>query len=366
MILPNKKQIDSKDLPFWQRDIKDLFINKRLKTKELALFNEKLAFLLGSGITIKTALPIIQMQLNDKFLNNTIAKIHKSILSGDSLFIAMSETKVFPKEMLGFIAVGEKTGKLSEVCARLAAFYALSAKTEGELKAALIYPIAVTIMMFSVIIIAIVFVLPSYANIFYSADIDLPFISRVLLSISNIITRNFFKIIIGLILCIGLIVLFFKTPNGKKLLSRLELKIPILCARINFRLAEVLHISLSSNLSINETLPLCRQIFKNIIVKNDLNDIINKINSGSSFWTTIENIKYIDITIISMSRVGEETGKLAETISSCKKYLSENYEYKIKRFSKLIEPIITIGLGVFLLIVVLAIIMPTFELAFVL
>ena len=363
MILPQKPPTDSNSLPFWQRDITDLIKNKRLKSKDLALFNEKLAFLLGSGVTIKTALPIIQMQLDNKLLHDTITKIHISILSGDSLFFAMKQTNIFPTEMLGFIAVGEKTGRLSDVCSRLAAFYALLAKTESELKAALIYPIAVTIMMFSVMIIAIVFVLPSYANIFHASNIDLPFVSRVLLSVSNMITRNFLQILIVLIAFIITIILFLKRPAGKRLLSMLELKIPILRARISFRLTEVLHIALSSDLSINESIPLCKQIFENIIVKNDLNDIGNKINSGSSFWSSIEHISYIDTILTSMSRVGEETGKLAETIGACKKYLSENYEHKIKRFSKLIEPIITIGLGVFLLIVVLAIIMPTFELA---
>jgi type II secretory pathway component PulF len=120
---------------------------------------------------------------------------------------------------------------------------------------------------------------------------------------------------------------------------------------------------ISSGLSVVEAITMCGDVLDNPIVQNDLNELSSRVNSGKTFWEGLGEISYVSPLLIGLVKIGEETGRLPETLNKCNLYFEESYRHALRRLNKLFEPIITIILGAILAAIMLAIILPTFELA---
>jgi type IV pilus assembly protein PilC len=132
---------------------------------------------------------------------------------------------------------------------------------------------------------------------------------------------------------------------------------------LNFRLSQALSLLLSSRITISEAITICTEVMDNSIVRKDLLEISAKVNSGEAFWQSLDGVPYINPLFVSLAQVGEDTGSLPHTIHKCSAYCEESYKHSVRRLNKLIEPLITLILGVLLAAVMISIILPTFELA---
>ncbi|MCL2362893.1 MAG: type II secretion system F family protein [Defluviitaleaceae bacterium] len=334
--------------------------------RELSVFCRKLSFLLGASIPIKTALAIVAEQLPGRGLRKHLPKLNARVQQGESFSSALKAAGAFPAFFCGFVAIGEATAKLPQVMEQMADFYEDQAQTKDELTAALVYPVAVAILMLGVIIMAITFVLPGYSRIFAATGVPLPTLTRGLLQVSQVVTTHGHWIFIGIGMLIFVLILFFRSTIGRVSLGRVILRIPIIRKGVNFRLTQSLHLLLSAGLPVSQALPLTMDVMDNLRVKNDIKKISAYLEIGKPFWEALREITYIDSLLISLARIGEETGNLPQTIEKCQSYYSQDYKRAIKRLNKLIEPIITLILGIGLGIIMLAVILPTFELATVL
>ena len=350
----------------WQTDIQDVFFRNRkrkIPIADLALFCRKAAYLLGAGLTIKAALPILQGQSLGAALNIVIPQVHKNVIKGASLSDALKTATVFPNFMIGYVAIGEKTAQLANVCEKLADYYEQQDQTKKELFAALMYPITVILMMIGVIVLAMATVLPGYASIFDASDIALPAITEILLNASAFLAGNRFLLLGGLVAFIITLAVFVRSGTGKELVSRGQLKIPLLRLGINFHLAQSLSLLLTSGIRVSDAMPLCVNLIDSICVKKDLNELSQNLADGMEFSSSLSRIPYIDPLLRDLASVGEKTGELPQTMEKCHRYFAANYMHSIKRLNKLIEPVITLTMGVLLTLLMLAVVLPTFELA---
>jgi len=373
LIMPITPQLQSKNLettnhiPIWQRDIATLFGSKtpNVSYKELSTFCRKISFLLGSGIPIKSALSIVSEQLPKRGIRKQLPKLIARVTQGESFSGAARAVGGFPAFFCGFASIGEATARLPQVMEQLADFYENQAETRDELTAALVYPIAVTIMMLGVTILAVTFVLPGYSRIFDASGVELPALTRGLLAVSEFMTANFIVIIIGLIGILLGVVLFVQSSPGREFFAGVRLRFSLARLIANFGLAQALNLLLSAGLSVSQALPFAVDVMDNVKVKHDLNKISADLETGKPFWEALTKIEYIDPLLIGLSRVGEETARLPKTMEKCHAYYTQSYKRAIKRLNKLVEPMITLILGLGLGIIMLAIILPTFELAMV-
>jgi len=361
-----KSSSDSIPVSIWQRDIFSLFkINYTPKAplRELSVFGRKLSFLLGAGIPIKDALGIVSDQLPGRGLRKYLLGLNKQVQQGESFSAALKATGAFPAFFCGSVSIGEATAKLPQVMEQLADFYEDQAQAKDELTAALVYPVAVAILMLGVIIMAITFVLPGYSRIFAATGVELPVLTRGLLNVSQVITTSGHWIIIGMSAIIIALIFLIKSPAGRLYFGALTLRIPIVRQGINFRFTQSLHLLLSAGLHVSQALPLTIDVMDNARVKADITKMTNRLKIGKPFWEVLGEVSYIDPLLIGLARIGEETGNLPITIEKCQVYYSQSYKRTIKRLNKLIEPMITLILGIGLGIIMLAVILPTFELA---
>jgi len=350
----------------WQKDIRELIPNilpPRIPIKDLSVFCRQLSYLLEAGVYIKNALPILIKQTSGRMLSLALSDVHIRVLQGQSLSQALQRAKVFPPFMYHFLAIGEETGQMSKVCSQLADYYEEQHRTGEELIATLMYPIIVTLSMLAVAIMAVTIVLPSYAQIFETTGVPLPALTVILLAVSRFLTRNAIIILIVLLVITALAIIGLRKERGKSLIANVKLRIPLLRQHANFRLTQTLSLLLSSGMTITEALPLCYEVMGNVQIRHDVQRISIEINKGREFWKSLDKVPYVDKLFIGMSQVGEETGNLSQSITKAHEYLESAYKHSIRRINKLIEPLIMLVMGIFLAIIMLAVILPIFELA---
>ena len=346
----------------WQTDVGELLGRKKtIPIKELAIFCRKLSFLFEANIQIESALSILKGQSLGSTLKNVLPNIHIRVLQGKSLSESIKISEVFPEFMYYYLSVGERTGQMAKVCLQLASYYEQEQQLREELQAAMLYPVIVTLMMLAVVIMAVTMVLPSYTRIFDASGVQLPLMTRVLLDMSNFMQRN--VIIILVVVIVSIIFLFYTFHKQKMFVAWFKLQIPIYRLFVNLRLSQTLSILLSSGLNIAVAIPLSTEIMRNLRVQKDLHNLGIEIQKGQKFWQSLKEMPYIEKLFVEMAQVGEETGKLTHTIEKCHTYFESTYKHSIRRLNKLVEPMITLGMGIVLAFIMLAVVLPTFELA---
>ena len=363
---PSGLDIQGPKPAIWHRDISSLLkfdYTPKASFRELSVFCRKVSFLLAAGIPIKNTLTIVSEQLPGRSLRRLLPGLNSRVMQGESFSAATKATGAFPAFFCGFAAIGEATAKLPHVMEQLADFYDDQAQTRDELTAALVYPIAVTIMMLGVIVLAVTFVLPGYSRIFAATGVPLPPLTRGLLNISEFLIVNSYLVTICLFVVIFALAFFVRSKHGRELVAGVQLRIPLARQGVNFRLTQALHLLLSAGLSVSQALPLAEEVMENIRVRRDISKISTQLSMGMSFWEALGEVQYIDPLLVGLARVGEEAGRMPQTMEKCQGYYAQAYRRAIKRLNKLVEPVITLILGLGLGIIMLAVILPTFELA---
>jgi len=357
---------NTQPVSIWHRDIGSLVkigYTPKAPFRELSAFSRKMSFLLGAGVPIKTSLSIVSEQLPGRGLRKLLPGLATRVEQGESFSKAIKGTGAFPAFFCGFVAIGEATATLPQVMEQLADFYDDRAQTRDELAAALLYPIVVSVMMLGVIVLAVTFVLPGYSRIFAATDTPLPPLTRSLIQISEFMASNALIVTGGFFVLIIVLFLSSRSASGRQVLAAAELRFPLARLGINFRLSQALYLLLTAGLPVSQALPLAEDVMENICVRRDLSKISAQMGAGKPFWENLRDVPYIDPLMIGLARVGEEAGRMTQTMEKCQIYYSQAYKRALKRLSKLIEPIITLVLGVGLGIIMLAVILPTFELA---
>jgi type IV pilus assembly protein PilC len=347
---------------FWRRDIHELIPFLRIKPNvplhDLAVFCRKLAFLLDAGVPLKTAVSVISEQSPAKAFKGKLSEVHAYIMRGDGLSNALKATGLFPAFLYGLVAVGELTARLPKVAGQLADYYERQAKIRDELKAAMVYPAAATCLMLLVMAVAVTYVLPNYGRVFAASDVPLPAATQALLNASGFIAAHPYGVPALMVLIIAGIAVFLKSNTA----DRLRLFVPLYRQVTNLRFTQAMSLMLSSGQPLAAAVLACAQVFENKSVKRDMVLAASGLNEGRAFWEALAQVAYIDPLLTDMIRVGEETGRLPQTMEKCQWYFTQAYVQSLKRASKLIEPVITVVLGLLLGFLMLAIILPTFAL----
>ena len=365
-IRPSKKESVARSRSLWHTDVLDVLLPNRRRTaplESISLFCRSGAYLLDAGLTVKAALATLMGQNFGPAIGGVLGKVHTQVLEGADLATALEEAKVFPPFMVGYVAIGERTAQLAKAFAKLADHYEAQALTRKALLGALAYPAMVMVMMLAVVVLSMVTVLPGYANIFAASHVALPRITQILLGVSEFMGLHVWGILGGLVGIVGVVFGFLCSKKGRVALANLALKIPFFRLGVNFHIVQGLDILLASGMSISEAVPLCIGLVGNISVKKDLANLAATMAGGEAFAKAIFQVPYIHPVVKDLASVGEATGNLPATMEKCHHYFAASYRHSIQRLHRLVQPMTTIVMGVLLALLMLAVVLPTFELA---
>ena len=347
---------------FLNKDISSSKIDSRI----MSLFLKQLSLLIGAGVPLDRSLKIIEQQKLDKKLSNALHQINFDLSKGLSINDAFNRNKKFFNPMLvAFIKSGDQSGRMAEVLDELSTYINEESKNKNIIKQALTYPIMLLFVMIIIIVIIMNFVLPTFEGIFESFGKDLPTSTKILLEISRFISNYGFYIIIFLLAIVFSILILRKDNETKLKIDKFGfLKLPFFKYRrlsLEYQLTSLLYILKAGDVDIVTSLDIIKESFKNQFVKQIFNEIIIDLKKGFSLSSSLSSKKIFSPLLISMIKIGEDSGEMRSALEKSSEYFATDYIYKLRHISSLAEPVMIIVMSIVVAFVVFAIALPIFE-----
>ncbi len=343
------------------------FFTGKVKLKDLVLFTRQFATLVSAGLPINQALDLLARQTESKTLSRVLDQIRKKIESGQSLYDSFSEhQRVFDRLYCNLLSAGEQGGFLDKVLNRLAGYLEKTAKLKRELKVALIYPLILVFVSVVVVAVILIFVIPTFKEIFSEFGAALPLPTRIVIEISNFLVAYWY-LIFGAIGLLGFFSFkYFKSEKGRKFLDPLILKLPVfgkiaLKASIA-KFTRTLSTMLSSGVPIIQSLESCAKVAGNVVIEEIIKVSTKSISEGKSLNETLKQFPIFPPMVIGMIAVGESTGALDAMLEKLAGFYEEEVETAIQSMKQLVEPVLILIIGAIIGGLVIAMYLPIFKL----
>lgn len=361
-ITPINITLDQDKINYFQK-LKLLFEKKQVNNAELALFTRQMYTLSKAGIVISSAMKYLARTSRSVYFSQVLFGISQRLESGQSLSSAMSQyPDVFSPLIIAMVRIGQSTGQLENAFLQLTEYLELEESTIKRVKTAIRYPMFVTIAIIVGVVIINLLVIPTFSKVYIRANIPLPWITSMLISISNFFL-TYFKYFLGLfIFFLILIRAFLKSPRGKYLWGKYQLKIPIigflLQRIILLRFSETFTIVVNSGVPISEGLNLIAQSINNQFARQEILTMRENIERGSSIFQAATSCKLFTGLELQMLSISEETGELGAMLNEIALYYQREVDYDLKHLIDVVEPILLLGIAVMVLFLALAVYMP--------
>lgn len=342
------------------------FLGEKIKSSEIVNFTRQLSSMLSSGITLLRSLEIIKNQIGNRALAEIIDSIIKDIQEGSSFSRAIAKhPQAFSPVYIALIEASEGSGLLDKAFLRLADTLEKQQKLKGTVKGALIYPAIVIIMMIVVVFIMMIFVIPQISTLYQSMSVSLPLPTLILIQLSNFFV-SFWFVIIGFLILMALAYRrWYKTMEGKLAIDSIKLKVPIFGVLIKKTIlaefSRTLGALLASGTLVVDALNKTSDITGNIHYEEAIVDISKRVEKGISVGDAMFLHPLFPPNLIELVKIGEQAGKLDETLIRASEYFENEVNQAVKTLSTSLEPIILVVLGVGVAFLVISILTPIYQ-----
>ena len=346
--------------------IKINFTQNSLSSIDLAHFTRQLATLIKSGIPIDEALFAINEQNKKQYIKNIILTIRSKIMEGYTLSDSFSDfPKSFPVIYTTTIAAGEKSGHLSLILDKLADFTESRKKLQQQIKNALIYPTALVITALLVIAFMLAYVVPKVVYIFENFNQQLPLLTRIMIASSDFLLNYWLYIIVFSVMLIFLSGYLLKNDDTKSNYHSILLKLPIFGRLImnmnSARFMQTLSILAGSGVPILEALKISANVVTNLPMKQAVNETTIRVSEGESISKSLSQSHLFPPMMIHMIGSGENSGRLEEMLDRATVNQEQEVENTIATLLGIMQPLTVIIMAGIVLLIVLAILLPIFE-----
>lgn len=345
-----------------------LFQSKKIKLKDISLFCKQMSVMLESGIPLNNAVDILEQQATSKNLKSSLKIVSKSLKEGSQLSKAMLDQEgMFPDLLIRMVQAGEKTGKLDEVLEKMSEHYNKELKTSRQIRGAMIYPAVLAFLAVAAVLALLYVVIPSFSGIFEQSGMDMPLPTRIVLAASNFV-RSYWYILFGVT---GILVFLFlryrSTEAGRYQLDRLKLWLPVIKGPmqkiVTARFASTLAILTSAGIPLVEAIESAAATTNNTVVIEKMKIANEGLQKGERLTGMITATGLFPPMMLSMVKIGEESGSLESMLVKTSDYYEEELETAIKQLLSLLEPAMIIVMGVIIGGIVASVMLPMFELA---
>ena len=345
-----------------------LFQSKKIKLKDISLFCKQMSVMLESGIPLNNAVDILEQQATSKNLKSSLKIVSKSLKEGSQLSKAMlDQDGMFPDLLIRMVQAGEKTGKLDEVLEKMSEHYTKELKTSRQIQGAMIYPAVLAFLAVAAVLALLYVVIPSFSGIFEQSGMAMPLPTRIVLAASNFV-RSSWYILFGVT---GILVFLFlryrSTEAGRYQLDRLKLNLPVIKGPmqkiVTARFASTLAILTSAGIPLVEAIESAAATTNNAVVIEKMKIANEGLQKGERLTGMITSTGLFPPMMLSMVKIGEESGSLESMLVKTSDYYEEELETAIKQLLSLLEPAMIIVMGVIIGGIVASVMLPMFELA---
>lgn len=337
-----------------------------IKFDDVVNLTRQMSTMITAGLPLAGALNILVRDGKPE-VTKIVATILQDVEGGNSFADALAKhPKIFSRLYIQLVRAGETGGVLDTVLERLADNMEKEKEFKAKTKGALIYPVIVVIAMLVVAAIMMIFVIPKLTEMYRDFGSELPTLTKGLIGISDFAVKYWY--IVGGLIAAGIVVFknYYKTKAGRYKIDEFKLKLPIfgeLTKKIILtEFSRTLSLLLGSGISLLEAISIVSDSVENIVYRTALQDVNKQVEKGSSLSESLSHYEMFPTILHQMMSVGEETGKLDEVLKKLSVYFERESEHAIKNMTTAIEPMIMIVLGIGVGAMVIAVIMPIYNL----
>jgi type IV pilus assembly protein PilC len=345
------------------------YFNKQLmgvSENDVVNFTRQLSTMITAGLSLNEALHILNQQ-SKPAMNSLIEELLRDVEGGKTFAQALEKhSKVFPRIYIQLVKAGETAGVLDEMLARLADNLEKAKDFRGKTRGALIYPAIVISALLIVAGIMMIFVIPQLTEMYDDFGAELPFLTQLLIDLSSFMV-GYWWLLTSIFVGLGVIFrAWIRTRSGQLVFSGFVLRIPLYGSLrqkvIMTEFARTLSLLLTAGISLIQALEVATEAINSLLYREELASAKIKIEKGIPLGQAINNYELFPQILVQMISVGEETGKLDEVLMKLSVYFQTESEQAIKNLTTALEPMIMIVLGLGVGIMVVAIIMPIYDL----
>ena len=348
-------------------DVSSFFsISGKVKTTELSNFCNQFSIMITAGISIVDAIEVSLDQATSKIMKNALNKIKEDLQQGVSLSDAMSKhPKVFPYFFSSMVYVGETAGCLDRVLITVAEYYELEHKTKKKVVSSLAYPAVLVVLLLGVIIMMMVFVIPTFIDSFSKMGTQMPGITMAIFNMS-IFFRGYFLEVFGILAMIIVVLILIKfLPSVQLFYDKLKVSLPIMkqinMAIFTSRLCRSLGLLLSSGADALSALTTLRKTITNKYLAKKFDRVIDDVKMGMAISSAIASEMKLSPVLTQMIVVGEKTGELDKVLLKVAPYFDEQAERSLNLITTILQPTIMAILGAIVAILFVAMYAPILE-----
>ena len=335
--------------------------------KKLAVFTRQFQILIATGTPIIDALIALERQTTETAWRQVIASLRRRVEEGTSLSEAMQEhPRYFDPIYRSLISAGEASGKLTPILDQLASLTRRQVNVRNNIVGALTYPLVLSLIAVSVLILLVTLVVPRFAEMFVMMDAPLPASTKVIIEVGHFLTSYWWAVSIALAAAIGGGFFWLKTDGGRRLKDTAVIRMPLVGRIVRSistaRLARFLGILLDSHLPLLESLNLLEQSTANVHYQGLIIKAQDAVIRGEPVSSGFSDSSLITPSVYQAMRSGEASGRIAPSLIQIADFMDEENEVIVRSLGSIVEPLILVILGVIVGLVALSMFTPLFDL----
>ncbi len=344
-------------------------MHKAIKAEDKVQFFQQLTTLFAAGTPLLDALNISSEQSQSLKMRSVIHTIAERVAGGASLHQAAADfPKVFDRQWIEVISTGELSGQLADVLTSLTGHIVRVREMRSKIVSAMIYPCILIVVAFLAVFVMLWKVVPTFAAFFDEFDSEMPAITQTVIDMSDYLQANALMLIGGTVGTIVGLRVYLRTDGGKRLFSQLLITTPLLgeCAVQAYmeKFATNMLLLLKSGLPLLEAIGSMQGVFHgNVMYREAFKRIERRVAGGVALAPAMEESRLFTSMVISMVRVGEESGEMAIVLDEISVYYRKKVTNMIERLTSMVEPIVILGMGVTVAVILTAIYLPMFQMA---
>jgi general secretion pathway protein F len=354
-----------------QREAKErkryAFLRRGISATELALITRQLATLVRAGLPLEECLRAVSQQADKGRLKSMLLAVRSRVMEGHSLAVGLSDfPHIYPELYRTTVEAGEQSGHLDRVLERLADYTESRQQLRQKIQLAVFYPALLTVVAILVVGGLMTYVVPQVVQVFQNIGQELPPLTRGLIAVSDFLRNNGVVMLILLVLLIGGFSYLLRNPAIRRRFHRLMLAIPLV-SRLERglntgRFARTFSILTASGVPVLEALRISAQVMSNLPMREAVTEATARVREGAGIAAALERSGYFPPMTVQLIASGEASGKLEEMLERAAINQEREIETLIAALLGLFEPLLILFMGSVVLIIVLAILLPIFDL----
>jgi type II secretory pathway component PulF len=339
-------------------------IRPKISLKEMHVFTQQMASILEAGLPLLEAIHMLEQQNRKGVLKNCLVEMRQDVMNGKMFSDALARSGFFDRLYIAMVRVGEHTGELHVSFHGLAHLMQRSLQLRNKVIGAMIYPAITIVIIFGVVMAMLLFVVPQFKEFFTNQGKELPWITLSLLVVSDVFQRLWWVVLSG---TLGLIWWFniYRKTIGKATVDAALLGLPVLGTLIKnvytLRFISTLSTLLSGGIILTEAMHIASNTITNHEFQVAFNQAKETLMLGGNISKPLEQSRIMPLMVTKMMAVGEQSGEMDEMLNKAGKFVEEEVNLQMNTATEIIQPVLTVVVGVVLLYIVVAIYLPVFS-----